>query len=227
MSFSDTASYYVSRLTSDNEFVFSDRQLIVDHLKKQSIEPFEKIIEFQARFSGLKLTITNKTGSTFKAKLFSKTDIINSIPPDTIEIDGRIYFDCGEHETAQFWFVIRNDGEICTYNNIDETVNVISSSFDKLIEEYALKDFLVRSKKYEHPYYYNLIDQNLFEACTQSFARYAAASDEYNSWLSDGSLVIHAGTWFDKPGLFIHVYGDDKRQCESLIQDLTEKSIIS
>jgi len=227
MRFSNKTYNYLDKLSRDRDFVISDRQLIIDYLKSQNVQPLDKIIEFQMDFSGLELTITNKPNSTFKASLFSKEDIKQNTPIDTIEIDGQLYFYCGDHTTAQFWFVISGSGQICTYDNNDETVNVISSSFDKFIETYAFEDLLGQNKKYEHPYFYNLIDNNSFEILTQNFFQHDSASDDYNKWLSDDKLVIHKGTWYDKPTFSIHVYGDSSKQCETFIQLLKDKQIIS
>jgi len=191
------------------------------------MQPFDKVIEFQTDFSGLELTITNKPDSTFQVSLFSQADIKQNKPIDTIKIDGQLYFSCGDHATAQFWFVISGNGQICTYDNNSETVNIISSSFDKFIEIYAFEDLLGQNKKYEHPYYYNLIDKTSFEVITRNFFRHDTANDDYNKWLSDEKLIIHQGTWYNRPGSYIHVYGDDSKQCETFIQHLKDKLIIS
>ncbi len=227
MRFSDQAYKYLDKLSRDKDFVISDRQLIIDYLKGQNIQPLDKIIDFQMNFSGLDLTITNKPNSTFKASLFSNADIKQNNLIDKIEIDGQLYFYCGDHTTAQFWFVIGSNGQICTYDNTNETVNIISSSFDKFIETYAFKDLLGQNKKYEHPYYFDLIDSNGFEILTQNFIQYDTVSDNYNKWISNEKLIIHKGTFYDKPSCYIHIYGEDEIQCETFIQHLKDKLIIS
>jgi hypothetical protein len=227
MRFSNKTYKYLDKLSRDKDFVISDSQLVIDYLKSQNIHPLDKVIEFQTDFSGLELTITNKPNSTFKASLFSNADINQNKPIDAIEIDGQSYFYCGDHTTAQFWFVISGNGQICTYDNSDETVNVISSSFDKFIETYAFEDLLGQNKKYEHPSYYNLIDNSSFEILTQGFIRHDTANDDYNIWLSNDKLIVHKGIWYDKPSFYIHVYGDDNKQCETFIQHLKDKLIIS
>jgi hypothetical protein len=227
MRFSNKAYKYLDTLSRDKNFVISDRQLIIDYLKGQNIQPYDKIVEFQMDFSGLELTITNKSNSTFKASLFSTADIKQNKPIDTIEIEEELYFYCGDHRTAQFWFVISENGQICTYDNNDETANVISSSFDKFIETYAFKDLLGQNKKYEHPYYYDIIDDSSFEKIAKDYIHHDTASDDYNKWLSYDNLIIHKGTWYDKPAFSIHVYGDSSEHCETYIQLLKDKKIIS
>ena len=227
MRFSNKAYKYLDKLSRDMDFVISDKQLIVDYLRSQNIQPFDKIVEFQMDFSGLELTKTNKPKSTFKASLFTNADIKENKPIDKIEIDGQLYFYCGDHATAQFWFVISSSGQICTYDNNDKTVNVIFSSFEKFVETYAFEDLLNQNNKYEHPYFYNLIDNSIFETLTQNFFQHNTASDDYNKWLSEDNLVIHKGTWYDKPIFSIHVYGSDSKQCETFIKLLKDKQIIS
>jgi hypothetical protein len=226
MRFSNKTYKYLDKLSRDSDLVVSDRQIIIDYLKRQNIPLLDKIIEFQLDFSGLELTLTNKPNSTFKASLFSKADIKENRPIDTIKIDRQLYFYCGDHETAQFYFVISGNGQICTYDNNDETVNVIFSSFDKFVETYAFKDLLSQNNKYEHPYFYNLIDNSSFEELTQNFFQHNTASDDYNKWLSEDNLVIHKATWYDKQTFSIHVYGKDSNQCETFIQLLKDKKII-
>ena len=227
MRFSNKAYKYLDTLSRDKDFVILDRQQIIDYLRSQNIEPLERIIEFQTDFSGLKLTVKNKPNSTFTATLFSKKELKQNIPIDTVEIDGQLYFYCGDHATAQFWFVISSNGQICTYDNNDESVNIISSSIDKFIETYAFEDLLGQNKKYEHPYYYNLVDNKGFDELTQSFIRYNTVSDGYNKWLSNDKLIIHVGTWYDKPSFYVHIYGDNSNNCETFIQYLKDKLIIT
>jgi len=227
MRYSNKTYKYLEKLSRDKEFVITDKQLVIEYLKSQSIQPYDKVIEFQTDFSGLELTITNKPNSTFHASLFSQADIKQNKPIVTIKIDGKLYFFCGDHTTAQFMFVISSSGQICTYDNNSKTVNVISSSFDKFIETYAFQDLLGQNRKYEHPYYYDLIDNTRFELYTENFIRHYTANDDYNKWLSDEKLIIRKGTWYDKPSFYIHVYGDDSKQCEIYTKHLKDKLIIS
>ncbi len=127
---------------------------------------------------------------------------------------------------AQFYFVISENGQICTYDNSDETVNIIASSFDKFIENYAMNDLIKQKNKYEHPFYYDIIDNDSFETLTKDYLEYKTASDDYNKWLSIDNLIISKETWYDKPSFSIHVYGENSNHCEKFIKMLKDKKII-
>lgn len=147
MEFSDQAHKYLIHLKRDANWVTSDRDKIIDYLKHQNISPFEEIITFQLNFSGLKLTLSGKPGSSFEAQLFSQKDLQSNQSIHIMEIDGRTYFEIGGHVTAPFWFVINDLGEIATYDNNTGKVNIIFSSFNKCIETYAMEDFLIINKR--------------------------------------------------------------------------------
>lgn len=209
------------------DYIIADRKLIIDYLEQKSIPAFDAIVDFQLTYSGLDLEINGAPGKTFECRLFSKQDIAIGRSIEPMIIGDKFYFDCGDHATAPFWFVISEEGKIGIYDHIDETVNIIFSSFDKFIETYAFKDFLNCCNRFEHPYYYSISDRPGFGACTQHFFRHYTANDAYNIWLSDNKLVIHMGTWYHKQGFYIHVYGEDKTQCELFIQSLERDKIIS
>ena len=168
--FSDKAKKYLDKLVRDSSFVFLDRKMVSDYLNNHKIPPFEKIIDFQVDFSGLKLKITSKPNSSFNSYLFSRVDILENRRIDFIEIEDKYYFDCGEYATAPFWFVIGSDGQICTYNNDDYTVNVIFDSFEKLIETFAFEDLLLKSGMYECPYFYNIENVNCINYFKENFS---------------------------------------------------------
>lgn len=138
MRFSNIAYQYLEGLRRNKEWVFSDSEKLATYLIRQGVLPFDRIIDFQLNFSGFELTIKGKPSSTFNANLFVPSHIESNTEIDFIKIQDKYYFDCGDHKTAQFQFVISDSGEIGTYNNNDETVNIIFSSFDKFIETYAL-----------------------------------------------------------------------------------------
>lgn len=225
MNFSNNAQNYFRKLKRESNIGF-DREMISHYLKLQNINPFEKIIEFQMEFAGLELTIKNKPDETFVAHLFAKDDILNNKEIDVIENDGRLYFNCGEHSTAQFWFMICETGEICTYDNNDETINSIFSNFEKFVESYAMKNFLAESRKYEHPYYFDLMDTEKFDIEIKDFSISVDESDVYNKWYSNNKLIIQKGVWYDRPSPFIHLFGDEKNECEDFINQCKIKSII-
>ncbi|WP_269236814.1 hypothetical protein [Flavobacterium flavigenum] len=225
MRFSNNASKYLAKLKRNNEFVVSREQL-VDYFKKHNIPEFEKIIKFQMDFSGLELTIKNKDSSKFNAFLISKKNLLKNEVIDYLIINNKYYFFCGDHETAQFWFVISENGEICTYDNNDETVNTIYSSFEKFIESYTLIDLINQNKKYEYPGYFKLIENNRFEELTKNYLIYNSSNDEFNKWINTGNLIINKGIWLHEHSFYIHIYGDTKSECEKFIELLKREQII-
>jgi hypothetical protein len=226
MRFSNIAHQYLEGLHRNKKWVFSDSEKLATYLIQQGVPPFEKIIDFQLNFSGFELTITGKGSSTFNVNLFLPSHIESNTEIDFIKIEDKYYFDCGDHRTAQFWFVISDSGEIGTYNNNDETVNIIFSSFDKFIESYAMEDLYHKSNKYEHPYYYTVIDLQLLNNYFTDFQFHEAGNDSYNTWLVNEQIIVHRGTWYDRPASYLHVYGDKKKECELLIDSLTKQKII-
>ena len=227
MTLSDRAQTYVSTLIRDKDWTISDPQEIADYLSRQTIPAFEGVIEFQKYYSGLQLTVTSKPGQAFKASLFSNADFVANKQITYNIINGQYYFDCGDHETAQFWFVVRQDGKIGTRDNAANATNIIHSSFDKFIETYSLNDLLSRKKVYEYPAFFEVKNEELFNLLTADFHADKAASDEYNKWLFNDDLTIHQGTWYDRPSAYIHVSGLDKGQCNDFVNLLIDKQIVS
>lgn len=224
--FSNKAYRYLSKLHRDKSFMFADRNEVIDFLIKQDLPLFENVIDFQMEFSGLELTISNQPSSTFNTCLFSPANPQLITDTDLFIINGQYYFHCGDHEAAQFWFVLSEKGELCTYNEHTDSVNVIFSSFDKFIEAYALKDILSNKKWYEHPPYYNLTDSERFNILTNDFIQLISASDQYSKWLLKDGLLVHQGTWYDRAAYSLHFYSDAKEKCETFAQSLKEKQII-
>ena len=227
MKFSDKASKYLDTLGRDKDFIVPDRNQVIDYFDRQGIPAFEKVVEFQMEYSGLTLTIYNKATVSFKARLFSNKDIITNAPIDCLKIKGQYYFYCGDHKTSQFWFVLSQDGEICIYDNNEQTANKIFSSFEKFIETYAFEDLLSKKKNYEHPPFFDLINISEFDNLTNEYLHHFTANDIYNEWLSNDGLIIHKGKWFDRASFFIHVYGDNKLKCETFVQTLKDNKIIA
>lgn len=225
MRFSNKASKYLEKLKRNKDFVVN-REELVDYLKKHNIPEFEKIIEFQIYFSGLELTIKNKNSSKFNAFLISKENISKNEEIEYLIINDKYYFFCGDHETAQFWFVISENGEIGTYDNNDETVNIIYSSFEKFIESYAFIDLINQNKKYEYPSYFSLIENNRFDELTKSYFIHDSSNDEFNKWISTENLIINKGIWLHEHSSYIHIYGTTESECRKFIETLKKESVI-
>ncbi|KRD62882.1 hypothetical protein ASE40_03580 [Flavobacterium sp. Root935] len=225
MKLSNNADRYFSKLKRNEEFVINADDLI-KYFEVHNIPKFEKIIEFQLKFSGIELKIENDESSNFNAFLVSKTDIKNNNEIEYLIIENTYYFFCGDHQTAQFWFVISDKGEICTYNNNNETVNILYTSFEKFIENYAFIDLVKQNKKYEHPGYYNLLDFTRFDELVKSFTIYDSSNDKFNKWISNGSLVINKGLWLHEHSFYIHIYGKNKEECDIFLKLLKIEKII-
>ena len=223
MRFSNKTYKYLDSLKRDIEWI-ADKEEIERYFSNQNIPLFEKVVLFQTDFSGLNLTIANKPAQTFKAQLFSKKQIETNSPSDFIKLNEHYYFHCGEHETAQFHFVIDEKGQICTYDNNLETVNIIFSSFEKMLETYALENLL--TDRYESPTFYSLVNQGKFYSFTQDFKEIYTKNDEYNTWLTNHEIIIHKGTWYDKSSSYIHIYGNQKDKCDDFVKLLKAENII-
>lgn len=169
MKLSNQAFEYVGSLNRDTAYIETGRKKVIEYFQKQGLPVFDKVIDFQVEYSGLTLTIYNKPESSFNTKLYLAKDIETNTPVDFLKIEGRYFFYCGDHETAQFWFVLSQDGEVGIYDNNAETVNLIFSSFEKFIETYAFEDLLSRNEKYEHPPFYGLKDVEGFNNQTKEY----------------------------------------------------------
>jgi hypothetical protein len=225
MRFSKEAERYLDKLNRDSRFVITDRLAVIEYLTKQHITPFPAIVDFQMDFSGLELTVSKNRGATFYTRLFPANSVARNMEIEQVVVDGQTYFFCGDHETAQFYFVVGQHGQMCTYDN--STVNIISSSFEKFIENYAMQDLLSRQKRYEHPYFYNLKKVEAFDTLTKDYSRDLMANDDYNTWLSSYDITVVKGTWYDRAAQYIHIYGDNKRTCEAFADTLKAAGIIT
>ena len=226
MKFSNRASKYVDKLNRNNDYTCLDKEQVLNYFKRQSVPIFQKVIDFQVDYSGLELTVFKKPLSIFHARLFTAAEIRTNVAIDFLQINGRYYFNCGNHKTAQFWFGISQDGEICTLGDEEDSVNIIYSSFEKFIEAYAFENQLSENNKYEQPPYYNLLDKSAFDRLTLNCLFYTTANDNYNTWMSIDELIIHQGIWLDRTASYIHIYGNNKQQCNTYIQTLKDKDIV-
>lgn len=227
MKFSNKAYKYLDKLKRDKEYTYSEKTGIINYFKTQGLPVFEKVVEFQVDYSGLILTISGAPLSTYYAQLYSVSDIKANAQIDFFQLEGQYYFYCGHHETAQFWFVLGEDGQVFTYDNERQSVNPIFTSFEKLIEAYAFEDLLRKNKKYELPYFYEVIDPLRYGLLTKDWFRHSTANDSYNEWLSKDDLIIYTGRRFDRPISFVHLYGDSKTTCEGFIKVLKSENIIA
>ena len=227
MNCSDTASTYLQGLQRDKDWTTPNRQALLDYFSAQGIEPLEKILEAQIHFSGLDFTLFQKPLDTFSVRIFAEADLSSAKPIDFLTFDDQRYLRCGTHATAQYLFLIDENGQVCVDGDSEDSAHPIYASFAQMLEVYALKDKLLREGRYEHPPYFELINPALLEEITQDFLPDAQANDAFNRWLYADDLVVQLGQWLHEPSFYLHVYGKDQKQCAEFVQKLQNQAIIA
>jgi hypothetical protein len=226
MILTERAIKYFNRLKRNSEF-YLEKETTIEYFNQQNFPINEKLIDIQVKFSGYKLTITNDSGHGFLLRLFSSNDVKNNIKIEAYHFDKTYILDFGEHDTSQFNFYITNLGELCTLQHRkNDTPNIICSSIEKLIEQYALQDELNLQVKY--PFYYEILNnEELTKLLKQDFTEIVECSDKYSQWHTNGQLTIDRGTWLDRPQFYLHVYGQTKENCEKFVANLKQVKLIA
>jgi hypothetical protein len=222
----ERAAKYLNRLKRDNEFSL-DRETVIQYCKQQDFPINEKLVDVQLNFSGYKLTITNKPGGGFLLRLFSKTAVNNNHEIEVYHFDKSYVVDFGAHDTAQLHFYITNSGELCTLgHHSDDTPNIICSSIETFIEQYALRDEL--SLQAKNSYFYEILNNTeLIKRLERDFTTITECSDKYAQWYTNGQLTIERGTWLDRPEFYLHVYGQDEAHWNKFVDGLKQSKIIT
>ncbi len=224
MELSKRAKNYLLNIQKDFKWSTTEAET-KNYLERQSFTPTDELLKFQTNYSGLELKTSSIKRDKFSASLFSKSQIINNEPLELEKVADKYIFICGEHETAQFKFWITDSGEICTIND-DDTLNILHSSFDKKIEEYALKNEICDWG--ENPYYFEIQNQKELTLIMNSeFEIITECSDEYSTWWKNENLIIANGVWLDRPERYFHVYGKDEKICTELVVRLKEAKILN
>ncbi len=224
MTLSTRAEKYVEGLRRLDKWT-CDRKTIVEYFDYHGFPLFEPLIDFQVNFSGLKLKIDGHRNRSFLLRLFSRNAIDKKERFRYWQKVDDYWVDCGEHETAQYNFYINQNGEICV--DSDDTPNIICSSVEKMIEQYAWENKL--SSLYENPFYYNLGDTVKLKTLLQREKFYVIneCSDKYSTWVTNGDITIIRGTWLESPEFYLHFYAHSEEKCERIISRMkTEKIII-
>lgn len=223
MNLSDRANLYLSNFFKDVKWSASKDET-AEYLTAQNIFPTQHILDFQAHYSGLNLTIAQDSKNTFRTFLFSKEQILEKELLIDYKVNGKIFFSCGDLSSAPFLFYLTVDGEICTIDDMDN-INIIHSNIEVLIEQYALLNKFSDWK--QHPEYFKLLQKGaLDDFMKSSFHFIEETSDDYSLWWQNEILLVTIGTWFDKPSKYLHVYGKNQKIISKLIQTLEEKAII-
>lgn len=222
MNLTDRAARYL-RKQKRNWGWKADSFLTESYLKSQLIPPFESIVAFESNYSGYYLTIKGKPQETFTISLFSKIAILFKQEIKFIQYGDEYYFPCGEHQSAQLNFCISNRGNICIN---DEPMQIISSSIEKFIEQYAKKDEI--NNWFELPYYYDLESPELLEMFLNlnQYQLIPECSDLYNQWYGNDSIIFTKATWWANTGFCIHIYAATEKQANIFAEQLANKNII-
>lgn len=223
MNFSNRAKLYLSKLSKHKQWSTSEEETS-NYLFAQNITPTQGILEFQANYSGLELTINGHKSETFSSNLFSRNQIKNNELLDLDKKNNKLFFPCGHHATAQFMFFVTGKCEICTLDN-SENFNIIHSNFRKMIEQYALLNQIWDWKK--NPFYFKLLKlDQLIDHMKYSFQFIEETSDDYSLWWQNENIIISTGTWFDRPSKYLLVFGKNQNIITQLLEILESKSVI-
>ena len=223
MTISERAQKYLQTLKRDSDFV-SQEEETKEYLSRQDIETTAEFLKFQMQYSGYELTINNDSGNSFSASLFSKNQIQRHLKLEIETAGDRSIEICGDHKTAQFTFYLTDKGEFCT---LDDTnlPNILHSSFDKLIEEYALRNEI--SDWASTPYYHEIKNIDKLERVMHvDFEVIEECSDEYSTWWKKDNLIAVKGVWLDRPEFYFRIYGKKKSECNDFIEELIDNNIL-
>lgn len=225
MKLSERASKYFDKLERIDEF-YVDREKTIDYCRRQNLPLTEILLDVQQKFSGYKLTVRHDSSHGFLLRLFAKYDLNENRKIEFYYFGDFYVVDFGVHDTAPFHFYITSLGELCTLGHHDGDIpNIVCSSIETFIEQYALQDELASQTKY--PYYFEILDNGeLSKILEQYFAEIPECSDEYSQWYTNGQLTIDRGTWLDRPEFYLHVYGQNKESCDKFVEYLKYSKII-
>lgn len=226
MRLSEMANRYVQSLTIDPYWSFQDRDAIAKYLSSQSIPAFPEIVELQVEYSGKTLTLSGKPSSSFHIRLFSKRDILDGSELDMILFNGQCYFDCGSHETAQYWFVVGENGTFGTYSQEEEYVNILSSDFTNLVESYALENELIKKGFYEAEQYFEISSLSAIQDIVTGLNKYESINDQYMFWYSNSSVFLNIAKFYGTDSYYLHVFGEKKIYVKEFITRLSQLGAI-
>lgn len=223
MDLSERALKYLNSLSRDKNWTSNEDETRV-YLLNQNISPINNFIRYQTLYSGYELTIKDDYGHSFSAHLFSVEQIRNNKKLELEKVGDRLIEVCGQHRTAQFTFYITDKGEICTFED-EDSPNILHSSFDKMLEEYALRNEIYNWES--NPHYYNVskVDE-LFDSMNFDFEIIRECSDSYSTWWKNENLIAVKGIWLDRADSYFHVYGMNRNECDILIERLKAIEIL-
>jgi hypothetical protein len=219
---SDRGQKYLASLSRDRDWT-SEKEIIQQYLLKNGIKEFVGLVDFQIKYSGYTLSKRNKPTDSFTARLLSQRQMKSGERLDYLELDNKFLIQCGDHKTAQFNFYLTHLGEFCTIDDQDK-VNILSSSFDKEVERYAIHNQF--ANWIEDPYYYDLGSIDNLNVLTRDFQTIEECSDPYCSWWTDEKIMVIKGTWLDRAEFYIHAYGRSEPELNKFIERIKKDQII-
>jgi hypothetical protein len=199
---------------------------VAEYFANQKLLLTYELSKIQTLYSGYNLTIYRDPGHTFLLNFISKKEVSSNAEILFYIVDNKRLIEFGAHATAQFTFYITDLGEICTWGpEVGEKPNIICSTVEKYIEQYALKNEL--ATQVEHPGYYQVTDaKQLDELLYREFIKTSECSDDYSYWGSNGFLTVVKGTWLHEPKFYLHVYGRSPEVCIEFIKRLKVAELI-
>jgi len=224
MQLSNRASEYLEKLHQDQNYTCTE-DLAVHYLRQNELPALRPVVDFQTNISGYTFPIAGKPSNSFNASLFSLKDIKEGVPIECVLVNEKRYFFCGDFDTAPFYIVLSEGGEICTYDENEESVNPIYSTSEILIENFALLNY-VSTETVELPPYYTLADSKTLDLLMEGQGQFSEANDLFNTWYMTDNVIIHKGTWFDRHEFYVHLYGKKLEDAKAFHSLLIEKGII-
>lgn len=226
MSLSQRAQDYIAKMQRNQDWQTAASETR-SYLNSFDLIATESLIHFQELYSGLTLTIRNKPKSTFEALLFSKNQIATLSDPEPIVLKDTSLFHCGQHATAQFNFFLSSDGAFCTLGD-DDKPNILKTSFEKHVEEYALRNE-ISEWEFAPPYYQVKNFNELSEYMGHHYEIIPECSDDYCTWWGNETTKIVKGVWLDREedhDFYVHVYGINRSITDHLVDKLSSLGVI-
>ena len=219
------ARLYLNGIRRDKEWS-ADPEKVAAYFVKQKLQLSSELLKVQLLYSGYELILHGHPGRTFLLNFISKQAVSSNAEIGFYPVDNGYLLEFGEHATAQFTFYITDCGEVCTWEpEVGDEPNIVCSSVEKYIEQYALKNEL--SSQDEHPNYYQVLNLNELNAVLhQEFIEIPECTDAYSYWCFNDFLTVAKGTWLHEPTFYFHVYGKSKSACASFVERLKSASII-
>ncbi len=128
---SKRAEKYLSGLFRDMKWC-CDKDNAVKYMESNSMPVSKPVVRYQVDYSGYDLVVKGDEDETFYMRLFSRDAMSKGKFIEVFESDGGIMIDCGYHQTAQYNFLINENGEIIAESGKDSFV--LHSSAEAMIE---------------------------------------------------------------------------------------------